>query len=406
MSLYRTFRSPALLVLAGALACAALGQSTGTGAKTGSNKTPAITRPMPPTPDRLNRVLMLSGNVITADGSPLPEPAAIERVCNGRVTREGRTDFKGYFSIDIGRVFSPIADAEGTAETSGSGGLSALDTLKPRLSPNPPTLQSVLMGCELRASLAEYRSSSIMLPMSDLSSGVGAVNVGNIVVERMEKAQGATVSATSLNAPKDARKAYEKGHHAIANRKLPEAQQALEKAVNIYPRYASAWVDLGWVYTQQNQLDSARNAFQQAQNADDKFVPAYVGLSSVALRESKWQQAADFSSRATQLDGVGFPAAFYYNSLANYRLGNREQAEKSAHKAEMLGANRTFPQLNLLLGALLANRHDYADAADHLRSYLKLAPTAPNAEQVRQQLAEMEKLEANQSRAGAAPPVK
>jgi tetratricopeptide (TPR) repeat protein len=126
-------------------------------------------------------------------------------------------------------------------------------------------------------------------------------------------------------------------------------------------------------------------------------------LASVALRESKWQEAAAWSSRATEMDGVDFPAAFYYNSLANYRLGNLDQAEKSARKAETLGAQSSFPQLSLLLGMMLADRGDYADAAEQFRSYLKLAPTASNADAVRQQLANIDRAAA-ESKAQAAPP--
>jgi len=273
------------------------------------------------------------------------------------------------------------------------------------MSQNQSSLQTLLMGCELRGSLAGFRSSSVRIPLSE-TGGAEIVSVGTIVLERMGEAPGATVSATSLNAPKDAKKAYDKGHRAVENNKLPEAQQNLEKAVQLYPKYAAAWQDLGWVYAQQDQLDKARNAFTQAQAADGMFVPAYVGLSSVAVRESKWAEAADLSARATQLDGVDFPAAFYYNSLANYRLGNLEQAEKSARKGETLGVQRSFPQVSLLLGVMLANRQEYAEAAEHLRAYLKAAPTAPNAERVRQQLAELEKLGAAPVKAEAEPPAK
>jgi tetratricopeptide (TPR) repeat protein len=100
---------------------------------------------------------------------------------------------------------------------------------------------------------------------------------------------------------------------------------------------------------------------------------------------------------------VDFPAAFYYNSVANYRLGNLDQAEKSARKVEMLGAQSSFPQVTLILGMMLADRGDYADAADQFRSYLKTAPNASNAEAVRQQLANLEKVAA-QSKTDAAPP--
>jgi tetratricopeptide (TPR) repeat protein len=389
-----------VMVLALGLPSAAMGQSKGPGPTNPSRTT--TTAPPRSSPSGSNQMIMLSGNIVTQDGSPLSEPVAIERVCNGRVVREGRSDFKGYFTVSIGPGSPRISDSE-TAETSG-GGLRLSASGSP-MSQTPSSLQTFLMSCELRGSLAGFRSSSVRIPLSE-TGGAEIVSVGTIVLERMGEAPGATVSATSLNAPKDAKKAYDKGHRAVENNKLPEAQPNLEKAVQLYPKYAAAWQDLGWVYAQQDQLDKARNAFTQAQAADGMFVPAYVGLSSVAVRESKWAEAADLSARATQLDGVDFPAAFYYNSLANYRLGNMEQAEKSARKGETLGVQRSFPQVSLLLGVMLANRQEYAEAAEHLRAYLKAAPTAPNAERVRQQLAELEKLGAAPVKAEAAPPAK
>jgi len=400
MSFPRTLRLLAVVVVAAGLPPPAIGQGRGS-----SNRTSTAQPSQPGAPNQVT--LMLSGNIITEDGSPLPGPAFIERICSGRVSRDGRSDFKGYFTISItaSRQFQ-FGDAEGSAETGGGSGLTTVGTMPSRMPQNPSTVAGALAGCELRASLAGFHSSSLPIPLGELGSTVGAVNVGTIVLQNMQKVQGVTVSATSLNAPKDAKKFYDKGHHAIENNKLPEAQQELEKAVQLYPQYATAWQDLGWVYAQQNQPAQARNAFTQAQAADSMFVPAYVGLSSVAVRESRWAEAADFSARATQLDGVDFPAAFFYNSLANYRLGNMEQAENSARKAETLGAQRNFPQVSLLLGVMLANRQEYAEAAEHLRAYLKAAPTAPNAERVRQQLAELEKLGAAPVKAEAAPPAK
>jgi tetratricopeptide (TPR) repeat protein len=390
----RTFRFLGVMVLTIGLVSAAIGQLTGS-----SNRTSTVPSSQSSGP---SQTLILSGNIITEDGSLLPGPAFIERVCSGRVSRDGRSDFKGYFTISItASRQAQLGDDEGSAET-GGGSLSTYSMPAVRSLQNSGHLTAGLASCELRASLAGFRSSAVRIPWEGLGTEVAPINVGTIVLQRMDRAQGATVSATSLNAPKDAKKACDKGHHAIENNKLPEAQQGLEKAVQLYPQYAAAWRDLGWVYAQQNQLDKARSAFTQAQAADGTFVPAYVGLSSVAVRESRWAEAADFSARAIQLDGVDFPAAFFYNSLANYRLGHLEQAAKSARKGEMLGAQRNFPQLSLLLGLMLANRQEYAEAAEQLRSYLKAAPTAPNAEKVRQQLAELEKLGATPVKAEAA----
>jgi len=398
VSFYGTLRLFAIMVLAAGLASAALGQSR-------SSRTSTTGPPSPPAANGMT--VMLSGSVITEDGSPLREPVFIQRICNGRVSRNGRSDFKGYFTISINTSTQfRFGDPESTAESGGGSGLNMIGTVRSQMPQNASTIASELAGCELRASLAGFRSSSVLIPSSDVGSKVGSIDVGTIVLQRISELRGTTISATSLNAPREAQKAYDKGHRSAEQNKLPEAQQELETAVQLYPQYASAWLDLGRIYAQQNQLENARNAFEQARKADGMFVPAYVGLASLAVRESRWQEAAEQSARATQLDSVGFPAAFYYNSLANYRLGNMEEAERSARKAEMLGAQRAIPQVSLLLGVLLANRQDYADAADQLRSYLKAAPTAPNADRVRQQLAEVEKLGAAESTLKAAPPAK
>jgi len=393
MSFRRTLTCFAIVVLAAGLASAAWGQGRS-----------RASTPGPSAPTAGNRItIMLSGNVVTEDGSPLPDPVSIERVCNGRVSRDGRSDFKGFFAITISTSNQfQFGDPESSAESGGGSGFNMVGTLQSRMPQSTSTVASELAGCELRASLAGFRSSSVVIPASDVGETAAALNVGTIVLQRMGDAQGTTVSATSLNAPKDARKAYDKGHHALENHNLPEGQKELEEAVRLYPQYASAWLDLGWLYSQQNQLAKAREAFQQARDRDERFVPAYVGLALVAARESRWQEAAEQSASAAQLDGVDFPAVFYYNSLANYRLGNLDEAEKSARKAETLGAQRSFPQVSLLLGAMLANKQDYAGAADQFRSYLKAAPTAPNADKVRQQLAQLEQLQTAQKGTGTA----
>jgi len=353
---------------------------------------------------------MVAGNVITADGSPPPEQVEIESVCAGQTAGQkvrglGRTDFKGNFMVDVAQSFP-----EDPSDVSGAVAPSTLSSIVPGTALSTSTYAALrrLTACDLRGVLGGFRSSTVRVPVEQLAGGAetGTINAGTIVLQRMADSQGTVISATSLSAPKDAKKAFDKGHQAFQQNKLAEAQPVLEKAVQLYPHYASAWLDLGSIYAQQNQLEKARNAFQQSHAADDKFVPAYVGLASLALRESKWQEAAEQSAHATELDGVDFPAAFYYNSLANFRLGNLDQAEKSARQAETLGAQHAFPQVNLLLGVMLANKRDYADAAEQLRSYLKAAPTAPNADKVRQQLAEVERLQAAEAKAVPTPPAK
>src|SRR6202021_2067726 len=88
----------------------------------------------------------------------------------------------------------------------------------------------MLENCELRAKLPGFRSQSIMLagrrPMDN-------PDLGTILMHREAPGEGSTVSVTSLNAPKPARKAFDKGMQLLKKKKLPDAREALEEHVKI-----------------------------------------------------------------------------------------------------------------------------------------------------------------------------
>jgi len=50
------------------------------------------------------------------------------------------------------------------------------------------------------------------------------------------------------------------------------------------------------------------------------------------------------------------------------------------------------PRSGYLLGLILAEKHDYAGAVTELNEFLKLAPNTPDLAQVKEQLAEYQKL--------------
>src|SRR5207244_1652346 len=97
-------------------------------------------------------------------------------------------------------------------------------------------------NCELRGRLAGYRSQTINLASR---RPLDNPDVGVILLHRMSGNEGgSTVSASSLAAPKDARKAYEKAIEALKKHKPEDAEKSLEKAVEAYPAYAAAWFEL------------------------------------------------------------------------------------------------------------------------------------------------------------------
>jgi tetratricopeptide (TPR) repeat protein len=339
----------------------------------------------------MQRPIFLSGKVVMDDGQQPPEPVTIERVCNGQPRPEGYTDSKGRFSIQLGQNMHMMADASvgspmdnfpgsrdpfgGGSQTGGFGsgrGVSERD----------------LMGCELRASLPGYRSEVVQLSGRRILDNP---DVGTIILRRLGNVDGLTYSATSFMAPKDAKKAYEKGIDRAKKDKLDEARKEFEKAVELYPKYAAAWYELGVVHHQQNRAAEARKAYDQSVAADSKFVKPYLQMALLSAGEKNWQQVVEDTGKVIKLNPVDFPQAFFYHSIANYNLQKFDEAEESAREVVKLDTNHRLPKAQHILAVLMSMRNDLNGAADNLRGYLKYAPNATDADAVKKQLQDIER---------------
>jgi tetratricopeptide (TPR) repeat protein len=246
-----------------------------------------------------------------------------------------------------------------------------------------------MAGCELRASLAGFRSDVVNLSGRRMFDNP---DVGTIVLRRLANVEGTTISMTTLQAPKDARKAYDKAREALRKGKPADAQKELEKAVSAYPQFAAAWYELGLIHEKGNDPGEARKYYAQAMATDAKLVTPYLHLTQLAVRERKWQEAADTSDRAIKLDPVDFPDAYLFNAVANYNLKRFDAAEASARQAQKLDTAHRWPKADHVLGAILYAKKDFTGAAEQLRNYLTFAPDATDAGEVKAQLAEIEKL--------------
>jgi tetratricopeptide (TPR) repeat protein len=350
--------------------------------------------------------MFLRGHVATNDGTPIPSDVLVERVCNNRVYQQLYASLHGDFSMQLGSRSDTFVDASGDpALQSGATGKDA-DRGIPRTD---------LRNCDLRASTAGFHDGVIGLVSID---GSGSnVDVGVIVVKRAAKIEGMTLSATPYRAPKEARRAYEKGLEAEKHGKLANARKYFETAVDLYPTYVSAWFQLGTVFEKDNQKDAARTAYTRATTIDNRFLPPYLSLASMAFQAENWTEVLSLTSHILDLDPLNRAAvtgyivdsdpinssdAYFYNALANYKLHNFAEAEKSALKAEHMALLDHFPQLHLLLAEISARKNDYATAISEMQIYLELVPHATNADQVRVQLAKLQKL--NDSVSGSEKP--
>jgi tetratricopeptide (TPR) repeat protein len=334
------------------------------------------------------RPVFFSGKVIVDEGAPPPEPAVIELVCGGSQPRpQGYTDSKGRFSFQLGQNQAMFADASvSNNDTFGSFGNRQM--VGGPMGGNRGITERDLMGCELRAALPGYVSSVVQLSGRRVLDNP---DIGTIALKRLTGVEGFTFSMTTGNAPKDAIKAYEKGMDRAKKQKLSEAEIELRRAVEIYPKYAVAWNDLGRVLEAEKKVDEAKTCYEKSIEADPKFVNPHMQMMNLAGKAAQWDETLKRSETVLKLNPVNFPQAWFYNSVANLNLGNREAAEKSAKEALRLDPNHKIPKISHLLGVIMAQKQDYPSALEHFKGYLMAAPNAADAEQIRKQVTEMEK---------------
>jgi tetratricopeptide (TPR) repeat protein len=325
------------------------------------------------------------------DGSAPPEPVRIERVCEGRSTFEAWTDTKGGFGFKV--------DAEGENSESDASQPEAPPAdlnkaINASSSQYSHPITTLLRNCEIQAVLSNFRSDHVKLSIkSTMDNG----RLGTIVLHPISRASTLTVSATTLEAPSGARKAYEKAMVAVREQKFDAAAGELAKAVKIYPRFAVAWYEIGHLRQSQNDFAGAAQAWKEGLQADPKYVKPYEGLTALADRQGDWAESEKYSRLWIQLDAEDFPAAYLFNAVANAHLNHVAEAERSAREGLRVDKQQKVPRLHYVLGLILMNQKAYTESLQCFRTYLELAPNAGDANIVRAQLPKIEE-EAAQAR--------
>jgi tetratricopeptide (TPR) repeat protein len=356
-----------IFIAIAALSTVALGQrGSNPGSSASRPSTPQRTQPTPT--DNPVQPIFLSGKVVLEGGGVLAEPVAIERVCGGTARREGYTDFKGQYQLQIGGTSNM------TFQDASESDLRSSISNMPRSS-SAQRRPLDLNGCELRAVLAGFVSSSVAL---HTSGGDWSYEVPAIYLKRQGNATGTTVSLTSMAAPHDAMRAYEKAQKIRAE-KPAEAEKQLNKAVEIYPQFATAWMLLGDIHRQRAQFDQARTDYGKAVAADSQFVNPVMGLALIDMQERKWDDAVQRTDQVLKMNAAAFPLVYFFSAVANYNVQKFEAAEENGKKFKALDTERTHPDVCRLLAGIYARKQDYAAAGRELRDYLTAVPNAPDA---------------------------
>ena len=377
-------------------AVAQKGGSGGTGGGGGKPTTTTSTPTMQPSPGAIGQpniqndrqIMYISGSVVLDQGGPPPEPVAIERVCGGSAHKEGYTDSKGHYQIQLGQNFE-LQDVSETGNSNGPFGLGSRSSLGSSSNVTGGVNPRDLMGCELRGMLPGFQSSTVMIRVD---GSFGEIRMDTIVMQQLGGGSGSTISLTSMQAPGSARHAYEKAQKDFDKQDLKGAEKELTKAVQEYPKFAAAWALLGIVHQSSKQFDLAAKDYNQSIAADSQYAKPYFGLAVMAANQQDWKSTIRFSDQLNRLAPLAYPEAYFFSGIASYNLGSMDDAERNIRKFLTLDKNHARPMAVLYLGDILARKQDFAGAAEQARAYLALAPNASNANSVREKLKQMEQL--------------
>ncbi len=343
-----------------------------------------VERPNPVTTGSTERPVVFTGKVTLEDGSAPASTVNIQKVCGGQASFVAQTDAAGHFTFKVGNG----GQGTGTADA-GEGSGQAPDLMKPwgSASQYSMPITSGLRNCMLEAVLPGFRSERANLA---LKSTMDDTRIGTIILHPLSRAGALTVSATTLQAPPNARKAYEKGLADVKAQKLEAALHDFETAVKIYPQFAVAWYEIGVVRQGENDPAGAHDAWKTAIEQDPMYLKPLEGLTVLADHQENWVEAEKYSRAWIQLDPDDFPGAYLFNAIACARLNRMAEAERSARAGVAIDKEHRVPRLSYVLGLILLQKPDLDESAKYFRAYLELVPNAKDAGAVRQQLATLD----------------
>jgi tetratricopeptide (TPR) repeat protein len=321
--------------------------------------------------------VFITGKVLADDGSLITGDIALQTICGDQVFAEGYADRQGDFQFQM------------NGATTAQASPSAMQALGSGAQVSP----SELSNCELRANIPGFISSKFSfagkVPLSQ-------INVGTIYVHRVRQDvmqnTSQTIALSDLAAPPKAKKDFNKGEDFVQKKDWKSAQQAFQKALDRYPRFAIAWSELARTQRELGDLQGAQQSLYRAVEVDPRFLPAYAGLSDIALQSREWKNLQYSTDRLLSINSETFPQFWLLNAVACYNLGFMDQAETAVLHGLRLDQQHRYPKMEHLFGMILGIKHQYAAAATHLQNYLRLEPSAPDASAVQVQLNRFQQL--------------
>jgi Tfp pilus assembly protein PilF len=300
---------------------------------------------------------VLEGKVVTPSGTQPTNPVRVKLTFNGRPIHETFTDLSGRFTFPGLRSGTYQLTAEGDGLTFETTAVTA----------DIPAFggsgQSFTQDVQLR-------------PISHKpNTGPGVVN------------------AFTQNVPAAAKQAFDTGMKLAGEGKTPEAIDNMRKAIQLFPQYFDAHLQLGNVFLKTDQLQDAIAELDKAREINPNDERAYQSFGLLLMKQRNYAVAVAVFAEATRLNPENpVNAVMRATALIHQAAGSEEdrshllsRAEIALSQASNLSENKLKPD-TMTMALFYELKGDPERAAAELESYMKKNPQLKNSEALQSEI--------------------
>jgi tetratricopeptide (TPR) repeat protein len=189
------------------------------------------------------------------------------------------------------------------------------------------------------------------------------------------------ISASNAGVPKRAMDLYEKASRLASEKDYAGAIKQLKLAVGKHPAFVNALNQIGVLYLRLNELDKADEALQKALKIRPDAYEPLINRTITLFRLARYKDAETVVGDTLRARADSSVAYYYLGRILN-KMGRNDEAE-TAYLTCLKMSPDEFKEAHRLLAVIYLNRGTSQRVIEELETYLKLVPTAPDADQLR-----------------------
>ena len=205
-----------------------------------------------------------------------------------------------------------------------------------------------------------------------------SLTAGGKMDEEAAKKEAARVAAIQA--------AFTQGAELSNAGKMDEALAKFNEVLTTYPKCAECYNNIAAIYSRQQNWAKAEEAYKKAIELKPDMVDAYNGLANAYNAQKKFAEAQAMSAEAAKYGGAAGAAGGNADALYNQGViawnGNDFPKAQELFLAAVK-ANDKHAEAHFMLGQAYLNTGKLPEAAKEFETYLKIAPTGPNAEKAK-----------------------